>query len=214
MHGCKQFLAPKHWDINQVMRDMTLGCSHKRSVLYYSNSVLIPDGFLGYRCNSYDSFLSGKCFPCPKETCPMMGHYADRFPGKTTEVHQVYYLNTEAFQPFACWREYVSVKLSGTQKMWGNIYVALIGSNEHRRQYPVANGLFSPTSTYAKIIDVSIPGNITAVEFQWKKDPAWKRTGLIGAQEVTILYGTNGHKSVFCGSQVVQPEVWQKLTLC
>lgn len=39
-------------------------------------------------------FPQNKCFPCPSEGCPQMGHYADRFPGKTKEVGQTFYLNT------------------------------------------------------------------------------------------------------------------------
>ncbi|KAF7253472.1 Pancreatic lipase-related protein 3 [Varanus komodoensis] len=106
MPGCKKFpQSSKLCNISGAMREIgsskSARCSHKRSLHYYMESIYIPDGFLGYQCNTFKDFISGKCFPCQKEGCPMMGHYADYFADKTKEVHQVYYLNTGAFSPFA-----------------------------------------------------------------------------------------------------------------
>ncbi|XP_062987645.1 pancreatic lipase-related protein 2-like [Elgaria multicarinata webbii] len=218
MPGCKGHLLCKRCDINEVMREIlsskSLQCSHWRSFQYYNHSIFIPDGFLGFQCNTYDNFISGKCFPCPKEGCPMMGHYADCFSDVHQDVHQGYYLNTGAFPPFASWRKHISVKLIGMQKMRGIIVVALIGSNKLRREYPITNGLLYPRHTFARFADVDILGDITAVEFKWIKHPIWKGIAFVGAQEVTILNGGNGHKTHFCGIKAVQPEVWQKLTPC
>uniref|UniRef100_A0A0K8R520 Putative phospholipase n=1 Tax=Ixodes ricinus TaxID=34613 RepID=A0A0K8R520_IXORI len=52
--------------------------------------------FLGYPCASYNLFQEGKCFPCPEEGCPNMGHYADRFKNKIKDNELTkFYLNTK-----------------------------------------------------------------------------------------------------------------------
>ncbi|KAJ7325233.1 hypothetical protein JRQ81_018253 [Phrynocephalus forsythii] len=219
MPGCKEkYLVPKQGDFDEVMRDFASSkaaeCSHKRSLQYYSASIFIPDGFLGYRCDAFDSFLSGKCFPCPKEGCPMMGHHADTSPDKTKEIHQVFYLVTAASPPFACWRKRVSIILLGFQNVRGDIIIALAGTNEFRREYLIATGFLYPSRSYGTFLDVNVPGNITAVEFQWRKHPAWQRIGYIGAEQITLVNGKDAHRSVFCGSSTVPPEIWQKLTPC
>lgn len=33
-----------------------VACNHLRSYKYYSDSIVYPDGFLGYACASYDQF--------------------------------------------------------------------------------------------------------------------------------------------------------------
>lgn len=33
-----------------------VACNHLRSYKYYSDSIVYPDGFLGYTCSSYDDF--------------------------------------------------------------------------------------------------------------------------------------------------------------
>lgn len=33
-----------------------VACNHLRSYKYYSDSIIYPDGFLGYSCASYDVF--------------------------------------------------------------------------------------------------------------------------------------------------------------
>lgn len=33
-----------------------MACNHLRSYKYYSDSIVYPDGFLGYACGSYDAF--------------------------------------------------------------------------------------------------------------------------------------------------------------
>lgn len=42
-----------------------------------------------------------ECFPCPGGVCPQMGHYADKYPGKTKELYQKFYLNTGDKSNFA-----------------------------------------------------------------------------------------------------------------
>uniref|UniRef100_A0A8C4JSI3 Triacylglycerol lipase n=1 Tax=Dromaius novaehollandiae TaxID=8790 RepID=A0A8C4JSI3_DRONO len=96
-------------DLILQMKQIIGGCHHSRSHEFYFESILYPTGFIGYPCETYKSFESGDCFPCPQEGCPMMGHYADRFPAKLKRINQKYFLNTAADPPFTSkWRRSVT----------------------------------------------------------------------------------------------------------
>lgn len=36
----------------------SLGCGHKRSLRYYAESIITPNGFVGYQCETYRAFIS------------------------------------------------------------------------------------------------------------------------------------------------------------
>ncbi|XP_050832444.1 pancreatic lipase-related protein 2-like isoform X4 [Serinus canaria] len=103
MPGCKQLrVPPATRDINDLMRAYrSFGCGHKRSLRYYAESIITPNGFVGYQCDTYREFVLGDCFPCPEEGCPLMGHYADKFLHKTEKEEQKVYLNTGPSPPYA-----------------------------------------------------------------------------------------------------------------
>ncbi|XP_029887159.1 pancreatic lipase-related protein 2-like isoform X2 [Aquila chrysaetos chrysaetos] len=216
MPGCKQLrVPPATRNINDLMREYrSIGCGHKRSLRYYAESIITPNGFVGYRCETYRAFVLGDCFPCPKEGCPLMGHYADKFLHKTEKEQQKVYLNTGPSPPYARWRKKIRVRVSATETMKGNIDVALTGTNGIRKKYTIDKGTFKPGNTYLNYIDTEISGNISKVEFLWKKHPGHVHRGCMGAEEVTIVSGENGNVSVFCGCGTVRPSTWQALALC
>eukprot|EP00075_Anas_platyrhynchos_P026638 XP_027315891.1 pancreatic lipase-related protein 2 [Anas platyrhynchos] len=216
MPGCKQLrVPPTARDINDLMRAYrSIGCGHKRSLRYYAESIITPNGFLGYQCETYRDFISGACFPCQKERCPLMGHYADMYPYKTEKEQQKVYLNTGAHPPFSRWRKEICVRVSATETMKGNIDVALTGTNGIRRKYTIDTGTFKPGNTYLNYIDTEISGNISKLEFLWKKHLSQVHRGCMGAEEVTVISGEDGNVSVFCGHGSVQPNKWQTLMPC
>ncbi|CAI9620796.1 unnamed protein product, partial [Staurois parvus] len=110
-------------DLNDVMEDIA-SCSHMRSLKYYTESILQPDGFIGYQSLSYEEFLAGSGFPCPNTGCPMMGHYADKYSG-VSSVNQTFYLNTGAMQIYSRWRCRVTVHIVGTREIQGSLYITL-----------------------------------------------------------------------------------------
>ncbi|OPJ84164.1 pancreatic triacylglycerol lipase [Patagioenas fasciata monilis] len=193
MPGCKQLrVPPATRDINDLMREYrSIACGHKRSLRYYAESIITPNGFVGYHCKTYRAFVLGNCFPCPKEGCPLMGHYADRFSNKTEKEEQKIYLNTGACPPYARWRKEIHVRVSATEIMKGNIDVALTGTNGIRKEYRIDKGTFKPGNTYLNYIDTEISGNISKVEFLWKKHVGHR--GYMGAEKVTIVSGENGN---------------------
>uniref|UniRef100_A0A8C3LN49 Triacylglycerol lipase n=1 Tax=Chrysolophus pictus TaxID=9089 RepID=A0A8C3LN49_CHRPC len=215
MPGCRQLrVPPAVRNINDLMRTYrSLGCGHKRSLRYYAESIITPNGFVGYQCETYRAFISGACFPCPKGGCPLMGHYADVFSHKTEKEQQKVYLNTGPRSPFARWRKEIRVRLSATETMKGNIDVALTGTNGIRRKYTIDKGTFKPGKTYLNYIDTDISGNISKVEFRWNKHVGHVHRGCMGA-EVIIISGGDGNMSAFCGHGSVQPSTWQTLMLC
>ncbi|NXY45135.1 LIPR1 protein, partial [Ceuthmochares aereus] len=103
MPGCGKNAVSQIVDLDGIWegtRDF-VACNHLRSYKYYSDSIIYPDGFLGYPCASYDVFETETCFPCPKEGCPNMGHYADKFKEKFKGSFVKLYLNTGEAKDFA-----------------------------------------------------------------------------------------------------------------
>ncbi|GAB0192002.1 pancreatic lipase-related protein 2 [Grus japonensis] len=144
MPGCNDLIPEmKQSDFEVIIADATIigGCHHSRSHEFYFESILYPTGYLGYPCETYKSFESGDCFPCSQEECPMMGHYADRFPAKLKRVNQKYFLNTAADPPFATWRQKVFIKLSGVKKMRGDINLIFHDTEGNTKEYEIARCL-------------------------------------------------------------------------
>ncbi|NXP78909.1 LIPP lipase, partial [Ramphastos sulfuratus] len=58
MPGCEKNALSQIVDLDGIWegtRDF-VACNHLRSYKYYSDSIIYPDGFLGYPCASYDNF--------------------------------------------------------------------------------------------------------------------------------------------------------------
>ncbi|KAL6087378.1 hypothetical protein STEG23_027594 [Scotinomys teguina] len=172
-------------------------CNHLRSYKYYASSILNPDGFLGYPCNSYEEFQQNGCFPCPDEGCPRMGHYADQFEGRTTAVEQTFFLNTGDSGNFTRWRYKVSVTLSGAKKLRGYILVALYGSNGNSKQYEIFKGSLKPEATHVQDIDVDVSvGELQKVKFLWNNKAINLLRPKMGASQITVQ---SGNGIVFSG---------------
>uniref|UniRef100_A0A2K5LJR0 Triacylglycerol lipase n=1 Tax=Cercocebus atys TaxID=9531 RepID=A0A2K5LJR0_CERAT len=91
MPGCQKNILSQIVDIDgiwQGTRDFA-ACNHLRSYKYYADSIVNPDGFAGFPCASYNVFTA------------QMGHYADRYSGKTNDVGQKFYLDTGDASNFA-----------------------------------------------------------------------------------------------------------------
>lgn len=76
-------------------------CNHRRAYKFFIDSVSPRCHFPAFPCDSYDNFISGKCFPCTEDRfvcafklggithiyvarrkCGNMGYYADRSKGR------------------------------------------------------------------------------------------------------------------------------------
>ncbi|XP_072495081.1 pancreatic triacylglycerol lipase-like [Notamacropus eugenii] len=215
MPGCQKNALSQIVDINGIWegtRDFA-ACNHLRSYKYYADSILNPNGFSGYPCVSYKSFQANECFPCPSGGCPQMGHYADRFAGKTASVGQVFYLNTGDSSDFARWRYKVTVTLSGT-KVTGTIIVALYGSNGNSKQYNIYKGSLKPGDSHMNEFDSDIDvGTLQRVKFLWDNNVINLTLPKVGASTISVET-SNGQTYNFCSKETVREDVLLTLNAC
>ncbi|NXQ23543.1 LIPP lipase, partial [Alaudala cheleensis] len=192
MPGCGKNPVSQIVDIDGIWegnRDF-MACNHLRSYKYYSDSIIYPDGFLGYACDSYDSFEKGKCFPCPEGGCPNMGHYADRYKDKIKSDILKVYLNTGEARDFPLWRYKVTVTLAGTSTAQGFVNVALYGSGGNTKQYQITRGTLKPSNTYTAYIDANVNvGDVTKVKFLWNNNVVNPGLPKLGASTITVEVG-------------------------
>uniref|UniRef100_A0A8C4M4S9 Triacylglycerol lipase n=1 Tax=Equus asinus asinus TaxID=83772 RepID=A0A8C4M4S9_EQUAS len=217
MPGCKRSSFSTFIDINGIWQGTQdyLACNHLRSFEYYSSSILNPDGFLAYPCDSYDKFQENGCFPCPAGGCPKMGHYADQYKEKTSAVEQTFFLNTGESGDYTSWRYRVSITLAGSGKANGYLKVTLRGSNGNSKQYEIFKGSLQPDSSYTLDVDVNfIIGKIQEVKFIWNKTVLNLSKPQLGASRITVQSGADGTEYKFCGSGTVQDNVEQSLYPC
>ncbi|CAN2391404.1 Pancreatic lipase-related protein, partial [Pristimantis euphronides] len=214
MPGCEknELISHRNPDNIQTTVDGLVACNHLRSIMYYSESVLSPDGFIGYPGSSYSALGSG--FRCPSGGCPWMGHYADRYAGVTNRT-QTFYLNTGAQKRFSRWRYRVSVRTAGSDMVWGDIAVSLQGSNGQTLKYTIYSGLIYPDTTYTDFIDAELEvGLVSRVTFIWRSNLLSLFHRTLAAPNVTVQYGKDGSVSSFCGSDTAPDNTPRRLRLC
>uniref|UniRef100_A0A8C6NAR3 Triacylglycerol lipase n=1 Tax=Melopsittacus undulatus TaxID=13146 RepID=A0A8C6NAR3_MELUD len=187
------YLAWKH--LFAGTRDF-MACNHLRSYKYYSDSIIYPDGFLGYSCDSYNAFQTGSCFPCPAEGCPNMGHYADRFKGKINRDTVKLYLNTAEAKDFP--REFPLLPLLPTAC-----------------EQTFLLGTLKPDNTYTGYIDAEVKlGTVTKVKFLWNNNVINPSLPKLGAATVVVQSGEDRREYRFCGYETVREDVLLTLTAC
>uniref|UniRef100_F6R3G8 Triacylglycerol lipase n=1 Tax=Ornithorhynchus anatinus TaxID=9258 RepID=F6R3G8_ORNAN len=216
MPGCKKNMLSTIMDINGIWEGTQafVACNHLRSYKYYAESIINPEGFLGYPCDSYDDFEKNKCFPCPPEGCPQMGHFADRFKGNISEVGQTFYLNTGDAKNFARWRYRVSVTLNGTKDVKGCIKMAIYGESGNSRQHDIYGGSLKRGANFTKEIDVERNvGQVQKVKFLWFNNVIDFFRPQLGATTVT-LQTADGEIQQFCSNCTVRKNVLQTLYPC
>ncbi|XP_043841868.1 inactive pancreatic lipase-related protein 1-like [Dromiciops gliroides] len=215
MPGCKKNVLSQIIDIDGIWsgtRDF-VACNHLRSYKYYSDSILNPDGFAAFPCTSYKAFTAQKCFPCPDEGCPQMGHYADKYAGKTSQGEQKFFLNTGDSSNFARWRYKVSVTLSG-KTVTGQVKVALYGSNGNTKQHDIFKGVLKTKSTHSNEIDVAVNvGTLEKVKFLWNNNAINPTFPKVGASKITVQT-EDGTESNFCSEETVKEDTYLTLTPC
>ncbi|KAM4851631.1 inactive pancreatic lipase-related protein 1-like [Thomomys bottae] len=216
MPGCQKNTLSQIVDLDGIWsgaRDF-VACNHLRSYKYYSESILSPSGFTAYPCISYKAFESNKCFPCPDQGCPQMGHYADKFAGRTSGEQQKFFLNTGDARNFARWRYGVSVTLSG-KAVTGQIKVALYGNKGNTRQYDIFRGLLMPGSTHSNEFDAPLDvGTIEKVKFHWNNQVVNPTFPKMGAANITVQKGEDQTVYSFCSEDTVREDILLTLTPC
>ncbi|XP_031762470.1 pancreatic lipase-related protein 2 [Xenopus tropicalis] len=212
MPGC----PPKLSDLGNMDALVdTLTCNHFRAFLYYTESIRRREGFLGYPCDSYKSFLSGASFPCPEGRCTFMGHYS-QLPPALKAPQQIFYLNTGgSISSFSSWRYKVSITLQGTRAFMGKFYVLLPTTGGGTQQFEIVSKKTAPGGNFSGFIDVGLElGPMDNMDCKWAPVFLNIFRCQFGAQRIEIQSGKDGKVSAFCGNGTVQENVLQKLILC
>ncbi|XP_078079119.1 inactive pancreatic lipase-related protein 1-like [Mustelus asterias] len=217
MPGCSKNILSTILDNDGIWQGTKnfLSCNHFRAVRYFSESVLSPNGFLGFPCGNEKEFQAEKCFACPAEGCPTMGYNIGTYRPAPGLLHQRFYLQTGESSPFGRWRYNVSVTLSGDQSVSGAVNVALYGIKGISHQHPVTEARLYPGKTYWGLIDVKLDvGEVTKVKFLWNNNMINIFHPKLGAASVTLEQAKNRASFRFCGNEVVAEETLQTLTPC
>ncbi|CAM2117782.1 unnamed protein product [Caretta caretta] len=109
------------------------------------------------------------------------------------------------------WSHKISIKLSGTKKVRGELNIVFHGTDRFTKQYQIICGLLHQGNIYTKYVDVEInPRNITKIEFLWNKNIFTLLWAQLGAEMVHVINEEDGHVCLefgflhfFC---LVQPE--------
>ncbi|KAM9476809.1 pancreatic triacylglycerol lipase-like [Clarias gariepinus] len=218
MPGCEKNIISQIVDIDGIWegtRDF-VACNHLRSYKYYSDSILNPEGFLGYSCTNEAMFVSGQCFPCTSSSpCPFMGHHADKFKVPNGAEKLKFYLNTGDSRPFSRYRYRVTVTIDGSRTNTGYFKVALYGVNGNTRQYEIYKGTLSPGKTYELLIDVEKEvDELTHVKFIWNNNVLNPLLPKFGATQIIVERGRDRKTFKFCGNGIVRENVLQTLSSC
>ncbi|NWI65634.1 LIPP lipase, partial [Todus mexicanus] len=192
MPGCGKNPISQIVDLDGIWegtRDF-VACNHLRSYKYYSDSIIYPDGFLGYPCASYDIFgtvsISQRC---------SMDQIQNNVSYCTFKIQCLYARlhSTSVSVREAIWRYKVTVTLSGRSKVKGYVNVALYGSDGNTRQHQIIKGTLKPDNTYTSFIDVEANvGKVTKVKFLWNNNWINPTFPKLGAATITVQSGMNG----------------------
>ncbi|XP_056251772.1 inactive pancreatic lipase-related protein 1-like [Seriola aureovittata] len=191
-------------------------CNHVRAYQYYSESIVKPQGFVGFPCSDEDSFAVGKCFPCTNSQCPLMGHSADRFTVTDGSSKTKYFLNTGSSKPFARYSYRVTVTLDGPR--WPNpglMFVALAGHSDCTKEYKLYVGILVPGRTYEMLVDAEVDvGDVMEVKFRWNNHILNPLKPKYGAAKVELQRGRDEKMFFFCGTNNVAENAVQSVLPC
>ncbi|XP_063291131.1 inactive pancreatic lipase-related protein 1-like isoform X2 [Pelobates fuscus] len=205
MTGCSKKSVIRMIDIDHMLEGVSdmFACNHLRSYKYYTESILSPQGFVGYPAKSFEAFKLGVGFPCPSGGCPLMGHFADTYKGVTGR-NQKYFLNTGAQKPFSRWRYKVTVHMKGDSYMSGYFQIELLGKSKSSEKHQIYKGFIRTGKSYTAFIDVQTDvGALTKVTF-YTMNLSMKS---VYPEKITVQNGTDGQVYTFCGSEKVKDPI-------
>ncbi|XP_073537712.1 pancreatic lipase-related protein 2-like [Phyllobates terribilis] len=188
-------------------------CSHQRSVALFTQSILFPNGFVGYPGPSYRDFQEGAGFPCCNGSCAMMGYYSDSY--TKNPINEVFFLNTGDVENLLCWRYRVMVNITGSMFVMGSFSVSLCGKVGCSPQYIVHSGFIHSGKSYSALIDVDMDIHpVIQVEFIWHKDAIYVIQATLGVTTIAVEHGPSRATYLFCGDEVTKEGIQQKLDPC
>ncbi|GAB5578806.1 pancreatic lipase-related protein 3 isoform X1 [Prionailurus iriomotensis] len=220
MPGCEDLITPLFsFDFNAYKEEKwlpSLIATMPEVIAFILKASSILMHLLLILVDPTDLLKRGNCFHCPKEGCPTMGHFADRFHLKNTQPNRSYYfLNTGTLSPFARWSHKLSVRLDGNNVTQGSMFLRVGGTTGKTGALVIASGALKPGMTYTKLIDADVNvGNVTSIEFFWKELLFGHSQNKLGAEMVIDISGKYGYESTFCSQDIMGPNIAQILKPC
>ncbi|XP_052058992.1 pancreatic lipase-related protein 2-like [Mytilus californianus] len=142
----------------------SVACSHERSYIYYTESILSTCPFMGYPCTSKDEFAKGHCLYCDGG-CSYMGYNAD----KSTSRGSMY-LSTQGAPPYCNY--HYQLNITANNSMDGKLTVVLQGTkgNTDAISLTPKEDVLSHGNTMTKFFTINKDiGNVTAVALRYDK---------------------------------------------
>ncbi|XP_014448031.1 lipase member H isoform X2 [Tupaia chinensis] len=126
--GDAQFVDVIHSDIDGLQY---FKCDHQRSVYLYLASLRENCTVTAYPCDSYRDYRNGQCVSCgvpQKESCPILGYYADDWKDYLLENHPPMtkaFLDTAEKKPFCMHHYFVDIITWNKSVRRGSITIRL-----------------------------------------------------------------------------------------
>uniref|UniRef100_A0A8C6SSZ6 Triacylglycerol lipase n=1 Tax=Neogobius melanostomus TaxID=47308 RepID=A0A8C6SSZ6_9GOBI len=188
------------------------GCNHVRAYQFYTESIIKPQGFIGFPCADKNNFDDGQCFPCSEDMCPQMGHHLHKLPADGGK----YYLTTGDSTPFGRYSYHVRLTLSGP--LWPNpgiMYVVLVGDSDRTEEHQLHIGLLVSGRKYEMLLHAEVDvGEVTEVNFRWNNHIVNPLNEKYGASTVDLTRGEDKKKMYFCGTGNVPENQIQSILPC
>ncbi|CAH1184971.1 unnamed protein product [Phyllotreta striolata] len=182
-------------------------CNHRRAYKLFIDSVSPRCHFPAFPCDSYESFLDGKCFPCTDErVCGNMGYYADRSKGRGQ-----LYLITRDEEPFCAHQYHVKLETSQSPvpvKSYGKIQITLIGESSLNETFVMTKIDDEELKLGESISKILVPhpilGQPVKIEILYTAYSGWLSSGLIqwSIDKVTLM-DSFGKTSSVCKKNLI-----------
>ncbi|XP_072292589.1 inactive pancreatic lipase-related protein 1-like [Eucyclogobius newberryi] len=187
-------------------------CNHARAHEFYTESVVRPQGFIGFSCADKETFEDDQCFPCKEDHCPQMGHHSYKSPADRGK----YYLKTGDATPYGRYSFHLRLTLDGP--MWPNpgiMYVSLTGDRDTTEEHKLHVGSLVSGWSYEMFLHSEVDvGEVSEVSFRWNNHIPNLLNEKYGASTVELLRGKDGKKMHFCGTGNVQENQVQEVMPC
>lgn len=187
-------------------------CNHLRAYQFYTESIVKPQGFIGFPCTDTSSFQDGECFPCSEDQCPQMGHHSYKLPADGGK----YYLTTGDSTPFGRYSFHLRLTLDGP--LWPNpgfMFVALVGDVDRTEEHQLHVGSLVPGWSYEMFLHAEVDvGDVTEVNFRWNNHVPNVLNEKYGASTVELVRGKDKKKMHFCGTENVPENKVQSILPC
>ncbi|XP_061175612.1 uncharacterized protein LOC133184539 [Saccostrea echinata] len=184
-----------------------IACSHGRSHVYFTESILTDCPFTAYPCDNYENFTHGECMTCGARGCSELGYYADQYSARG----KMYLMTVDRNHGPFCGFHYVIKYDLGTTDTYGTLSITLNGAfgSSHSIALTEKDAHLKTNGVSTKVVAVpSEVGEVMSVDVLYKKKKGgWFGWGAgaddINVLSVSVMSGELGISSSFCVRKLV-----------